>query len=49
MATANMDSNALFHDLATGADSTASGLVGLLGAAAALSNVILREGSFDTY
>eukprot|EP00026_Physarum_polycephalum_P004777 Phypoly_transcript_04801.p1 GENE.Phypoly_transcript_04801~~Phypoly_transcript_04801.p1 ORF type:complete len:648 (+),score=53.03 Phypoly_transcript_04801:66-2009(+) len=39
MAMANIDSTALFHDLATGADSTSSGIVGLIGAALALQNV----------
>jgi hypothetical protein len=39
MAMANIDSTALFHDLATGADSTASGIVSLIGAALALQNV----------
>jgi nicastrin len=39
MAMANIDSSALFHDMATGADSTASGIVGLIGAALALQSV----------
>lgn len=39
MAMANIDSTALFHDLAVGADSTVSGLVGLIGAALALQQV----------
>lgn len=41
MAMANIDSTALFHDLAVGADSTVSGIVGLLGAALALQQVCL--------